>query len=363
MEDREKYLGESLLSKQPEKKLILTLRDGSVTTDKIADKSVTPGKLADSVKTEVINPLIASLDGKISALDKKTVKSITLNGSNKIEGCSIHKDMTIELQDGEIIISGNSSLNELLEGVYAESGLPLILPLKSIEDTISYSNVVWTPPFSDASSLHQQSIVWSKQWNRGFLLYNGNYYAEWASVPGEIASSEAYKNDSGNIYYTLSSDLLTFYRWNADTNELAATGDKQDFYFIPINTSDLDIRDEENNVLVEFRNGHIRTQNFDSSQIMSLIETLRTTSSVKIVGSHEDITNPNVVYFVEDPSNTDNEGDEGSNVGLVVSLSILIPLIVIALVVLGILYYRRRNKRAEVLLKYYPEEGNPILNN
>ena len=64
-----------------------------------------------------------------------------------------------------------------------------------------------------------------------------------------------------------------------------------------------------------------------------------------------------------DPSNTDNEGDEGSNVGLVVSLSILIPLIVIALVVLGILYYRRRNKRAEVLLKDYPEEGNPILNN
>ena len=64
-----------------------------------------------------------------------------------------------------------------------------------------------------------------------------------------------------------------------------------------------------------------------------------------------------------DPSNTDNEGDEGSNVGLVVSLSILIPLIVIAAVVLGILYYRRRNKRAEVLLKDYPEEGNPILNN
>ena len=64
-----------------------------------------------------------------------------------------------------------------------------------------------------------------------------------------------------------------------------------------------------------------------------------------------------------DPSNTDNKDDEGSNVGLVVSLSIIIPLIVIAVILFGIYYYRRRNKRTEVLLQDVPEEGNPILNN
>jgi hypothetical protein len=64
-----------------------------------------------------------------------------------------------------------------------------------------------------------------------------------------------------------------------------------------------------------------------------------------------------------DPSNTDNKDDEGSNVGLVVSLSIFIPLIVIAVILFGIYYYRRRNKRTEVLLQDVTKEGNPILNN
>lgn len=45
--DKEKYLGEAALKDKPEKKLNLMIRDGSVTTSKLADSAVTTDKIAD----------------------------------------------------------------------------------------------------------------------------------------------------------------------------------------------------------------------------------------------------------------------------------------------------------------------------
>lgn len=77
MDKKEKYLSESLLSKEPKKKIALQIADGAITTpkiadgaittDKLADDAVTPEKLSERVVEEVILPAIeeASGSGKI----------------------------------------------------------------------------------------------------------------------------------------------------------------------------------------------------------------------------------------------------------------------------------------------------------
>ena len=59
--------------------------------------------------------------------------------------------------------------------------------------------------------------------------------------------------------------------------------------------------------------------------------------------------------------------DDGGNVGLIVALSIIIPLIVIAAIIFGIYHYRRRNKRNEELFNDAHETGKeknyPIMDN
>lgn len=56
----EKLIGSAALKDNPLKCLCIKLKPGSVTTDKIADKAVTPAKLSDSVKTDLIqNPINA----------------------------------------------------------------------------------------------------------------------------------------------------------------------------------------------------------------------------------------------------------------------------------------------------------------
>lgn len=61
----EKRIGESLLSGTPQKAYVLKLKEGSVTTDKLASKAVTAEKIGDDVVPEIINP---NVDPKIAAL-------------------------------------------------------------------------------------------------------------------------------------------------------------------------------------------------------------------------------------------------------------------------------------------------------
>lgn len=73
MDKKEKYLSESLLSKEPKKKIALQIADGAITTpkiadgaittDKLADDAVTPEKLSERVVEEVILPAIEEASG------------------------------------------------------------------------------------------------------------------------------------------------------------------------------------------------------------------------------------------------------------------------------------------------------------
>lgn len=94
MAEKEKYLSESLIKDKPIKALGLQIREGAITTPKIAkdavttskimDKSVTPNKLSDDVQSELIYPAVTA----IASLDQKYI-NITNELYNMIESLQV----------------------------------------------------------------------------------------------------------------------------------------------------------------------------------------------------------------------------------------------------------------------------------
>lgn len=68
----EKYIGNSAMSESPEKKLKLVIKDGSVTTPKIADGAVTPAKLSEGALETAIEPYINNLQTQIDSLSHES---------------------------------------------------------------------------------------------------------------------------------------------------------------------------------------------------------------------------------------------------------------------------------------------------
>lgn len=55
MNTRDNYISNTRLRDKPKKPLSLVLKEGSVTTDKIADKSISLDKLEESIKERIVN--------------------------------------------------------------------------------------------------------------------------------------------------------------------------------------------------------------------------------------------------------------------------------------------------------------------
>lgn len=73
----EKLIGSAALKDNLLKCLRIKLKPGSVTTDKIADKAVTPAKLSDSVKTDLIQNTINAVQENLGNHVSDTTKHIT----------------------------------------------------------------------------------------------------------------------------------------------------------------------------------------------------------------------------------------------------------------------------------------------
>lgn len=78
----EKLIGSAALKDNPLKCLCIKLKPGSVTTDKIADKAVTPAKLSDSVKTDLIQAPINAVQENLGNHVSDTTKHITAQERN-----------------------------------------------------------------------------------------------------------------------------------------------------------------------------------------------------------------------------------------------------------------------------------------
>lgn len=75
--NKEKYIGESALNDKPGKKINLMIRDGSITTSKLADGSITTEKLADgAVSKEKLDPTIhQEITDSVTASNEATEKA------------------------------------------------------------------------------------------------------------------------------------------------------------------------------------------------------------------------------------------------------------------------------------------------
>lgn len=112
---KDKHIGEATLSKKPTQGISLVINEGAVTTDKIADKAVTPEKLSDSVKEELVDPSIQDLQNQIDSIQTTGIALSGELGDNTHIG--IHQQKiteTVNDLDSRIISAGDKADEALM---------------------------------------------------------------------------------------------------------------------------------------------------------------------------------------------------------------------------------------------------------
>lgn len=97
-EENKKYLGESKIVGQPDKKLTIKIKDGAITTDKLAGQAVTPEKVSPRVFNELVKPTTDDLQHQINALDVAGLAVSNHFGDNEYIGVS-QDTLTKAIQD------------------------------------------------------------------------------------------------------------------------------------------------------------------------------------------------------------------------------------------------------------------------
>ena len=152
--NKEKYIGESALNDKPGKKINLMIRDGSITTSKLADGSVTTEKIAaEAVTEEKISPsTLESINDKASAASEEAAKKAdearermeqTMNSMKEVIDSSAIKDEEGNLvpspfkyiQNDEFIFAKVDAEDKLLFGIQWD-GTPKFGKTSAVEDRL-----------------------------------------------------------------------------------------------------------------------------------------------------------------------------------------------------------------------------------
>lgn len=152
--NKEKYIGESALNDKPGKKINLMIRDGSITTPKLADSSVTTEKIAaEAVTEEKISPsTLESINDKASAASEEAAKKAdearermeqTMNSMKEVIDSSAIKDEEGNLvpspfkyiQNEEFIFAKVDAEDKLLFGIQWD-GTPVFGKTSAVEDRL-----------------------------------------------------------------------------------------------------------------------------------------------------------------------------------------------------------------------------------
>lgn len=198
-EEKEKYLGESLLSQQPKKKMSLVLKDKTVTTQKLADKSVTPQKVSEDFVNKVVKPAV----DKAKADLQNQINSLVVSG----------QAISNELGDNpNIAISQKTlteKLNEIYEALANDEDLENIDVLyftdyleEKPEGGINYSTLNCTNEEGDITYIVEDNV---------FALHLGDtYYLNWSKTSVRESSTEYNKIIEGDIYVMRDDKLYYF---------------------------------------------------------------------------------------------------------------------------------------------------------
>ena len=234
MADNKKYIGEGKLPQEPNKKLTLKLKDGSVTTSKVANGAIDYSKLGINVRS--------LLSGMQATLNSQVVKSVTING-----GASKYKpnptDGNVNLvisQDGATddetlanqVIENSLEIRDIKERVGdLEDGfwqrVKIIKYWQSTTPVCNSNNLVWYNP--------DEKILYFSTWAGG-----NNFY--WQDP--HYSDQDRFFNDEAVLYINIENNKL--YRYSLTVDDLVPVSDiPQDIIDSIDNSTDKTVTDLE----------------------------------------------------------------------------------------------------------------------
>lgn len=134
----EKYIGEAALKDKPGKKLGLIIRDGSVTTNKIADENVTTEKIAKEAITN--NKMAKDSVNTVQVIDKSIVNSKLSEDAVSTEKIKDGSVTNNKIADDTVKIKKLDP--ELRQTIKAATGLPeeLIESIQDVDENLAKLN-------------------------------------------------------------------------------------------------------------------------------------------------------------------------------------------------------------------------------
>lgn len=203
-EEKEKYLGESLLSQQPKKKMSLVLKDKTVTAQKLADKAVTPQKVSDDFVNKIVKP---SVD-KAKADLQNQIESISVGGLA----------ISNEWGDNPNIAISQKTLTEAFNNIYDAIGEDLdnidvlyftdYLEVKP--EGFEYLTLTYSGEDGDITYIVQDNV---------FALHAGsNYYLSWTATETREASGQYNEEKEGTL--VMRDDKLYYYMVESTNSDI-----------------------------------------------------------------------------------------------------------------------------------------------
>lgn len=202
-EMKEKYLGEAKLTSVPKKKLVLSIGDGSVTTNKIADGAVTSDKLSDDVAEDVVQPIV---DEAVEELQQQI-------NSLQVGGVALSEDFgdstTIGITQNTLTIAYEDLYDKIS---HAQASNIEMLPFYNFSDD---TDIV---PFETEYAGENETVLTYLEDNNVFAMYvedDDAYYLVW-SATDDIKASTEYNTVDDNGNFTIRTDKLFYYAATAE---------------------------------------------------------------------------------------------------------------------------------------------------
>ena len=203
-EEKEKYLGESLLSQQPKKKMSLVLKDKTVTAQKLADKAVTPQKVSDDFVNKIVKP---SVDRAKADLQNQ-IDSIAVGGLA----------VSNEWGDNPNIAISQKTLTEAFNNIYDAIGddldnidvLYFTDYLEVKPEGFEYSSLTYSGEDGDITYIVQDNV---------FALHVGSkYYLSWIATETREASDQYNEEKEGTL--VMRDDKLYYYMVESTNSDI-----------------------------------------------------------------------------------------------------------------------------------------------
>ena len=235
------------------------IANAAITTEKINDKAITNSKIAsNAVNTENITDFSVSLSklaNTVSSLIWSTVNYEDIDAlatSYKLTSPTLYKVVADNKVAGYLLMTLDSAVNQFTQYFLTSLDLP-----------------------SSGYDYHKQGL-YVRTYSRGGIYESAQgTWSEWHTMIGAYNDKVMFSSDGRSELYNFPTgkiielNALDVYNIKKILNE----GKIGDTYIQDdITSAEFNISDEDGNILVQFKGGHIKTQNFDSSTLNNKVK-------------------------------------------------------------------------------------------